>query len=113
HYLPIGTISLLQQLIHDGDITLFDKRRLVKEEIYEHLLSNIQEKHSLSQKDAQSYLDSKGIYPIHPAFRIIATAALPNRKRMYITSELISMFHFHILSTEARTDENLFIIRKM
>lgn len=37
------------------------------------------------------------MYPIHPAFRIIATGDLPSASHPYITQEVMSLFHFHHL----------------
>jgi hypothetical protein len=37
------------------------------------------------------------VYPIHPAFRIIATGDLPSPSHAYITQEVMSLFHFHYL----------------
>jgi hypothetical protein len=50
-------------------------------------------------KKTQQELTVDKILPVHPSFRIIALATPPNMKNQWLTSEVISMFHFHVMPT--------------
>jgi hypothetical protein len=42
-------------------------------------------------------LEKKGIFAVHPGFRLVCLANSPTSKNPWLTSEVMSMFHFHIL----------------
>jgi MoxR-like ATPase len=90
HRLAPGTLCVLQQLLHDREITLLDGSRLVRRPTLEHLMRS-------SGLSATQLMD-QGVKVVHPAFRIIAIANPPDRQKPWLTSEIVSMFHFHMLS---------------
>lgn len=59
------------RLIHDREIQLFDGTRLLRHDKYDDMLAN-------GYSDEQ--LLSKGIFRVHPSFRIVALAEPPIRK---------------------------------
>ncbi|KAL6064918.1 von Willebrand factor A domain-containing protein 8 [Balamuthia mandrillaris] len=85
--LPISTLSVLQNLICERQATLIDGRRLVPNEVFEEL----QKETSLTAEE----LNQRGIFAVHPSFRIVATGNFPSSSHPYVTPELLSMFRFH------------------
>lgn len=77
---------------------LFDESRLMKLERYELL------KKKLNKTDSE--MTAMKIYPIHPNFRLITTANNPTPKSKWLTSELISMFHFHCVVNVTAKDKS-------
>ena len=69
--MPTGAISALLRLIEDREITLFDGSRYVKPERYQVM------QHELGLSEAM--LEQKGIFCVHPSFRILALATPPSR----------------------------------
>lgn len=51
----------------------------------------------LRQSFSEQQLNELKVFKISPNFRVIATGSLPNEKKDYITSEIASMFAFHVL----------------
>jgi hypothetical protein len=64
-----------------------DGSRLVSAAAYQELL----------QRASEDELKHQRIYPIHPAFRIIALGDLPTEKHPYINTEVSCLFNFHRL----------------
>jgi MoxR-like ATPase len=89
HHLSMGTLSILQRLVHDREISLPDGSLLVNSAHYSRILQCNQQTN-----------DIKSIFPVHPSFRIIALAEPPSRgsEHRWLTSEIATMFHFHIIS---------------
>ena len=82
-----STFSILQRLSQDREFTLFDGTTLVKYEKFKLFQENMTE----------VQLQKKKIIAIHPSFRMIAIGILPSPSNQWITSEVISMFHFHVM----------------
>lgn len=98
HYIGHGTLAIIQQLLFDGTLNLFDGGKLVTEETFQHYLQLYSKRYSESIQESKKRLESKGIRAIHKSFRIIATAAPITKKNNWINSEIISLFHFHVLN---------------
>jgi len=47
----------------------------------------------------------KKIFPVHPAFRVVAIGSKPVKKNMYLSNEEQTLFHFHLLSPLAKEEE--------
>ena len=43
-------------------------------------------------------LKEKKVFPVHPGFRLVVLATPPTPKQPWLTSEIISLLHFHHLS---------------
>eukprot|EP01114_Cavostelium_apophysatum_P013936 TRINITY_DN3482_c0_g1_i2.p1 TRINITY_DN3482_c0_g1~~TRINITY_DN3482_c0_g1_i2.p1 ORF type:complete len:768 (-),score=160.68 TRINITY_DN3482_c0_g1_i2:2132-4435(-) len=89
HRLHRGTLAVIQRLVHDREITLFDGTRLIRKDRQLQILSET----GWSKEE----LHQKKILPVHPSFRLVALAIPPNLKNPWLTSEVISMFHLHFL----------------
>ena len=94
--LPMGTISALLRLIEDREITLFDGSRYVKPERYQAM----QEDLGLSEAD----LEERGIFCVHPSFRILALATPPTRGQPWLTNEMLHLFHFFQLDMDISSE---------
>ncbi|KAL7030964.1 hypothetical protein ACKWTF_006849 [Chironomus riparius] len=104
HRLHSSTMSILHRLIHDRELQLYDGSRLMRSDKYEDLKS-------LGMSDEQ--LMEKGIYKIHPAFRIIALAEPPKLDATnWLTPEVLSTFMFHEVNSLTKQEE-LEIITKL
>ncbi|XP_072440906.1 von Willebrand factor A domain-containing protein 8 isoform X2 [Chiloscyllium punctatum] len=100
HRVNPGTLAVLQRLIHDRELTLYDGSRLLRADRYEELKNVL----SLSDEDLQKRL----IYPIHPSFRILALAEPPvvgSSTQQWLGSELLTMFLFHSIRPLALKEE--------
>lgn len=97
-----STFSILQRLCQDRECTLFDGTKLIRYDRYQTMLSYY----------TKQELENKKIYPIHPSFRIIALANLPTPTNLWLTSEVIPMFHFHYLRNYSM-DESLKILHSL
>ncbi|XP_043927636.1 von Willebrand factor A domain-containing protein 8 [Protopterus annectens] len=92
HRVNPGTLAVLQRLIHDRELTLYDGTRLLRADKYQRLKEELQ----LSDQELQK----RSILPIHPSFRIIALAEPPvvgSSTQQWLSPELLTMFLFHIL----------------
>lgn len=78
HRLGPGTLSVLQQLVHDRQAQLCDGRLL-----------------SFENQSG----DALKVVPIHPNFRVVALATPPTKigRGQWLSSEICAMFHFHLL----------------
>eukprot|EP01047_Picozoa_sp_COSAG01_P017994 COSAG01_NODE_965_length_12401_cov_3.496098_7_plen_426_part_00 len=94
--MPLGTISALLRLIEDREITLFDGSRYVKPERF---LAMQQELGMSAQLLAQ-----KGIFCVHPSFRILALATPPTRGQPWLTNEILHLFHFFRLDLDVQDE---------
>lgn len=90
HRLASGTLTVLATLLQDREVSLYDGSRLVRPDTFE-FLSN---KMRLNSKQ----MNERGIFMVHPAFRIVATANFPERTKQWLNSEIVSLFHFHLLN---------------
>ncbi|XP_061485897.1 von Willebrand factor A domain-containing protein 8 isoform X2 [Rhineura floridana] len=100
HRVNPGTLAVLQRLIHDRDITLYDGTRLLREDRYQKLKEELQ----LSDETLQQ----RSIFPIHPSFRIIALAEPPvigSPTQQWLGPEFLTMFHFHYIKPLKKSEE--------
>ncbi|XP_046853254.1 von Willebrand factor A domain-containing protein 8-like isoform X2 [Xenia sp. Carnegie-2017] len=90
HRINPGTLSVLQRLLIDREISLYDGTHLLRKDRYEIL----KEKSGLSDEQ----LSIKQLYPIHPSFRVIGVAEHPMIKSgegQWLNSELLPLFLYH------------------
>ncbi|XP_072473221.1 von Willebrand factor A domain-containing protein 8 isoform X2 [Notamacropus eugenii] len=107
HRVNAGTLAVLQRLIHDRELTLFDGSRLLREDRYQLL------KEDLQLSDEQ--LKMRFIYPIHPSFRIIALAEPPvigSSTQQWLGPEFLTLFFFHHMKPLIRSEE-MEVIKEM
>ncbi|KAM9319394.1 von Willebrand factor A domain-containing protein 8 [Gastrophryne carolinensis] len=107
HRVNPGTLAILQRLIHDRELTLYDGTRLLRGDRYQYL------KEELQHSDAE--LQERSIHPIHPSFRIIAMAEPPvigSSNQQWLGPELLTMFLFHEVKPSTRKEE-IQIMREM
>lgn len=90
HRLAPGTLTVLAQLLQDREVQLYDGSRLVRPDTFNFLA------HKLELNPRQ--LNDRGIFAVHPAFRIVAIANFPDRQKPWLNSEIVSLFHFHLLN---------------
>nr|XP_045609178.1 von Willebrand factor A domain-containing protein 8-like isoform X1 [Procambarus clarkii]XP_045609179.1 von Willebrand factor A domain-containing protein 8-like isoform X1 [Procambarus clarkii] len=90
HRLHHGTLAVLHRLIHDRELQLYDGTRLLRSDQYD------------SIKDENGWSDSemtaRGIYRIHPSFRIVALAEPPvigAPQGQWLTPEALTLFLYH------------------
>ncbi|KAM3934338.1 von Willebrand factor A domain-containing protein 8 [Leptodactylus fuscus] len=107
HRVNPGTLAILQRLIHDRELTLYDGTRLLRGDRYQFL------KNELQLSDAE--LQERSILPIHPSFRIIALAEPPvigSSTQQWLGPELLTMFLYHNVMPSTRQEE-VQIMREM
>ncbi|XP_053563944.1 von Willebrand factor A domain-containing protein 8 [Bombina bombina] len=107
HRVNPGTLAILQRLIHDRELTLYDGTRLLREDRYQYLKEELQ----LSDDTLQQ----RSIFPIHPSFRIIAIAEPPvigSNSQQWLGPEILTMFLFHEVKPSTKNEE-IQIIREM
>ncbi|XP_075055872.1 von Willebrand factor A domain-containing protein 8 isoform X1 [Mixophyes fleayi] len=107
HRVNPGTLAVLQRLIHDRELTLYDGTRLLRGDRYQYL------KNELQLSDAE--LQERYIFPIHPSFRIVALAEPPvigSNTQKWLGPELLTMFLYHEVNPSTRKEE-IQIMREM
>jgi len=88
-----GTLSILQRLVHDREITLHDGTRLLRHDKYDSMRDKLQ----IDDKEMRK----QSVYRIHPSFRIIALAEPPKQgvsssnANKWLDSELLTLFMYH------------------
>ena len=90
HRVHRGTLAVLQRLIHDRELQLYDGTRLIDRSKYD----LIKEENGWSDSE----MTERGVLALHPAFRLIALAEPPTvgqAKGQWLTPEILSMFTFH------------------
>ncbi|XP_036084810.1 von Willebrand factor A domain-containing protein 8 isoform X2 [Rousettus aegyptiacus] len=100
HRVNAGTLAVLQRLIHDRELSLYDGSRLLRIDRYTRL------KEELQMSDEQ--LQERSIFPIHPAFRIIALAEPPvigSPTQQWLGPEFLTMFLFHYMKPLVKSEE--------
>nr|XP_005585792.1 PREDICTED: von Willebrand factor A domain-containing protein 8 isoform X1 [Macaca fascicularis] len=100
HRVNAGTLAVLQRLIHDRELSLYDGSRLLREDRYMRL------KEELQLSDEQ--LQKRSIFPIHPSFRIIALAEPPvigSTTHQWLGPEFLTMFFFHYMKPLVKSEE--------
>ncbi|CAD5122119.1 DgyrCDS10568 [Dimorphilus gyrociliatus] len=106
HRANAGTFAVLQRLIHDRELSLFDGTKLMGHDRYNELKS----KHSLTDEE----LANRNVFPIHPSFRIVALSEPPSsaNQQNWLTSEMLTMFLYHTMDGLTKFDEQ-HIINKL
>ncbi|PNI60300.1 VWA8 isoform 3 [Pan troglodytes] len=100
HRVNAGTLAVLQRLIHDRELSLYDGSRLLREDRYMRL------KEELQLSDEQ--LQKRSIFPIHPSFRVIALAEPPvigSTAHQWLGPEFLTMFFFHYMKPLVKSEE--------
>jgi len=100
HRVHRGTLSVLQRLIHDRELQLYDGTRLLGSAKY----SELREQLGLTE----GQMEERGILPIHPAFRVVALAEPPTvgqAKGQWLTPETLAMFLFHQMRPLSQAEE--------
>ncbi|KAJ8030585.1 von Willebrand factor A domain-containing protein 8 [Holothuria leucospilota] len=100
HRVNPSTLAVLQRLVLDRELSLFDGSRLLSHDRYE----AVKEKTGMTDQDLQD----KQIYRIHPAFRIIALAEPPvigSSSQQWLTPELLTLFMYHDLKPLSLAEE--------
>ena len=100
HRVHRGTLAVLQRLIHDREVQLYDGTRLVDQTKYDLIKSE----NGWSVED----MASRGVMPIHPAFRLVALAEPPTigqAKGQWMSAEILSMFVFHDMRPLSQLEE--------
>lgn len=92
HRINQGSFAVLHRLIHDRELQLFDGTRLLRHDRYEEIKAN--------NKLTEEEMKERKVYPIHPAFRILALSEPPvpgSASQQWMTPEMLTMFLFHHL----------------
>ncbi|XP_027961592.1 von Willebrand factor A domain-containing protein 8 isoform X3 [Eumetopias jubatus] len=107
HRVNVGTLAVLQRLIHDRELSLYDGSRMLREDRYMRL------KEELQLSDEQ--LRQRSIFPVHPSFRIIALAEPPvigSTTQQWLGPEFLTMFFFHYMKPLVKSEE-IQVIKEM
>ena len=89
------TLSILQRLIVDREIELYDGTRLVRSLDS----SDGNEKLGLKSRDSKVPNSRNQVYQVHPSFRIIALACPPSEVNPWLTDEVLTWFRMTMLPT--------------
>lgn len=95
-----STLTVLHRLVHDRELQLYDGKRLIGKDRYE-----ILEKNFNLTKDE---LTEKGVYAIHPDFKLVAIGDPPNLHATtgnWLSPEVLSLFIFHEMRTLSKEEE--------
>lgn len=90
HFIRDILFNSTNRLIHDRELQLYDGSRLLRSDRYD----AIKQENSLADED----MTAKGLYRIHPAFRIVALAEPPvlgAAQGQWLTPEALTIFLFH------------------
>jgi len=100
HRVHKGSLAVIQRLVHDRELQLYDGTRLISEERFQAVMEEL----GISQEE----LEARGLYKIHPAFRLVALAEPPQTgtgKGQWLTPEMLSMFVYHDMRSLSQTEE--------
>eukprot|EP00092_Neocalanus_flemingeri_P037789 GFUD01041137.1.p1 GENE.GFUD01041137.1~~GFUD01041137.1.p1 ORF type:complete len:1900 (+),score=456.60 GFUD01041137.1:60-5702(+) len=100
HRVHRGTLAVLQRLVHDRELQLYDGSRLIGSDKFE----LIKEENGFSDQE----MIERGIRVIHPAFRLFALAEPPSvgtAKGQWLSPEILSMFSFHEMRSLSQKEE--------
>ncbi|NXH22609.1 VWA8 protein, partial [Bucco capensis] len=107
HRINPGTLAVLQRLIHDRELTLYDGTRLLREDRYQNLKEELQ--------ISDEKLQERSIFPIHPSFRIMVLAEPPvigSSTQQWLGPEFLTLFLFHNVRSLSKSEE-IEVIKKM
>ncbi|KAI9138938.1 AAA domain-containing protein [Paraphysoderma sedebokerense] len=98
-----GTLTTLQRLIQDREVTLPDGTFLTSQ------FDKLKASSGLTTEE----LNRRGVFPIHPSFRVIGTATLPKHvqgqvkpeQMKWFSEELSAMFQFLYLAPPSKEEE--------
>uniref|UniRef100_H2YJE0 VWFA domain-containing protein n=1 Tax=Ciona savignyi TaxID=51511 RepID=H2YJE0_CIOSA len=102
-----GTLSILQRLVHDREVTLHDGTRLLRHDKFD----GMKEKLNLNDQE----LNEKAVYRIHPSFRMIGLAEPPttgSSAQQWLNPELLTLFLYHHMEPLSVNNE-LEVIQKL
>ena len=95
HRTPSDVLAILQRLIHDRELELFDGSRLMRHDRYDALLAS-------GMVGDVATMTGLGLYRVHPAFRVVAVGEPPSATSAnWLTSELLACFTFHLGASSA------------
>ncbi|XP_052760098.1 von Willebrand factor A domain-containing protein 8-like [Mya arenaria] len=104
HRINPGSFSVLQRLVHDRELQLFDGSRLLGKERYE----AVKAENNLT--DAE--MEERGILRIHPSFRILALGEPPvtgSSTGQWLSPEMLSLFLYHNMRPLTHNEEEAVI----
>uniref|UniRef100_A0A8C0HM83 von Willebrand factor A domain-containing protein 8 n=1 Tax=Buteo japonicus TaxID=224669 RepID=A0A8C0HM83_9AVES len=107
HRINPGTLAVLQRLIHDRELTLYDGTRLLREDRYQNLKEELQ--------ISDEKLQERSIFPIHPSFRIVVLAEPPvigSSTQQWLGPEFLTLFLFHNVRSLSKSEE-IQVIKQM
>ncbi|XP_009461391.1 PREDICTED: von Willebrand factor A domain-containing protein 8 [Nipponia nippon] len=107
HRINPGTLAVLQRLIHDRELTLYDGTRLLREDRYQNLKEELQ--------ISDEKLQERSIFPIHPSFRIVVLAEPPvigSSTQQWLGPEFLTLFLFHNVRSLSKSEE-MEVIKEM
>uniref|UniRef100_F6QXZ7 von Willebrand factor A domain-containing protein 8 n=1 Tax=Ciona intestinalis TaxID=7719 RepID=F6QXZ7_CIOIN len=101
-----GTLSILQRLVHDREVTLHDGTRLIRHDKFD----GMKEKLNLTDQE----LNEKSVYRIHPSFRMVGVAEPPTQgsSQQWLNPELLTLFLYHHMEPLSINNE-MEIIQKL
>ncbi|RKO85785.1 AAA domain-containing protein, partial [Blyttiomyces helicus] len=102
--LPLGTLSTLQRLITDRELVLPDGTTLIHPARHASLLRRAD--------TTAAMLAAKKIFPIHPAFRVVAVArpaSSSSPKGNWLNPEILAMFRFVVVRPLVYSEETAVI----
>ncbi|XP_060525989.1 von Willebrand factor A domain-containing protein 8 isoform X2 [Cylas formicarius] len=100
HRIHPSTFSVLHRLVHDRELQLYDGKRLIGSERYRFLTDKL----GLTMEE----LEARGVYEIHPRFRLAAVGEPPNARSgdgNWMSPEMLSLFLYHELRTLSKSEE--------
>lgn len=107
HYIKVSYICFCCRLIHDRELQLYDGSRLLRADRYD----AFKDKSSLSDED----MLAKGLYRIHPSFRIVALAEPPvigAAQGQWLTPEALTLFLYHNMR-RLNSQETIDLVQKL
>ncbi|XP_078484002.1 von Willebrand factor A domain-containing protein 8 isoform X2 [Ciona intestinalis] len=101
-----GTLSILQRLVHDREVTLHDGTRLIRHDKFD----GMKEKLNLTDQE----MNEKSVYRIHPSFRMVGVAEPPAQgsSQQWLNPELLTLFLYHHMEPLSINNE-MEIIQKL
>lgn len=101
--LAASTLNIVQRLVQDRELTLFDGTKLINQTRFQQLLT---------EGMTSEQLAAKGVLPVHPDFRLIAIANPPDTSSPWLSAEVAGMFSFH-LTPELSTEQQCALLLQM
>eukprot|EP00088_Acartia_fossae_P010900 TRINITY_DN15467_c2_g1_i2.p1 TRINITY_DN15467_c2_g1~~TRINITY_DN15467_c2_g1_i2.p1 ORF type:complete len:537 (+),score=101.70 TRINITY_DN15467_c2_g1_i2:81-1613(+) len=100
HRVHKGSLAVIQRLVADRELQLYDGTRLISAERFDALMA--------SEGVTAADLESRGVWKIHPAFRLVALAEPPQTgsgKGQWLIPEILSMFLYHDMRSLSKLEE--------